>query len=150
MELHNRGHLLMVNEPLYKSKMIQIMETAIKEKVISLRHGILGGDTHEFLEIDNVHSDPESSNDSDKSELNSSSTGIVQVEEARRTLSSSRYGIVNNCFLELTEACSERNNWRQMKHSQWPLTVVILNRNEFNMQRRVLMDKSPLKAYAFC
>ncbi|KAL8246872.1 hypothetical protein R6Q59_008088 [Mikania micrantha] len=109
MELHNRGHLLMVNEPLYKSKMIQIMETAIKEKVISLRHGILGGDTHEFLEIDNVHSDPESSNDSDKSELNSSSTGIVQVEEARRTLSSSRYGIVNNCFLELTEACSERN-----------------------------------------
>ncbi|KAI3798828.1 hypothetical protein L1987_34108 [Smallanthus sonchifolius] len=109
MELHNRGHLLMVNEPLYKSKMIQIMEAAIKEKMISLRHGILGGDTHEFLEIDNVHSDPESSNDSEKSELYSSSTRIVQVEETRRALSSSRYGIVNNCFLELTEVCSERN-----------------------------------------
>ncbi|KAI3794284.1 hypothetical protein L1987_36913 [Smallanthus sonchifolius] len=109
MELHNRGHLMMVNEPLYKSKMVQIMEAAIKEKMISLRHGILGGDTHEFLEIDNVHSDPESSNDSEKSELNCSTTGIVQVEETRRTRSSSRYGIVNNCFLELTEVCSERN-----------------------------------------
>ncbi|XP_076921085.1 histidine kinase 1-like [Bidens hawaiensis] len=106
MELRNRGHLLMVNEPLYKSKLVQIMEAAIKEKTISLRHG--DTDTHELLEIDNVHSDPESSNDSEKS-LNSNSTGIVQVEETRRVVSSSRYGIVSNCFLELTEVCSERN-----------------------------------------
>ncbi|KAK1410483.1 hypothetical protein QVD17_37020 [Tagetes erecta] len=110
MELHERGHLLMVNEPLYKSKMIQIIEAAIKEKMISSRHGNSGGDTHEFLEIDNVHSDPESSNDSEKLELDSSSAGIFQVEETRRTLSSSSsYGIVSNCFLELTEVCSERN-----------------------------------------
>ncbi|KAK9062053.1 hypothetical protein SSX86_019237 [Deinandra increscens subsp. villosa] len=109
IELHNRGHMLVVNEPLYKTKMIHIIEAAIKERSISLRHGILGGDTHELLEIDNVHSDPESSNDSEKSELNSSSTGIVQVELTRRTLSSSNYGIVNNCFLEPTEVSSGRN-----------------------------------------
>ncbi|PWA84205.1 CheY-like superfamily [Artemisia annua] len=107
MELHNRGHLLMVNEPLYKGKMIQIMEAAIKEKMISLRHTNGGGVTHEFLEIDSIHSDQESSNDSEKTEINSPSN--FQVEETRRVLSSSRYGSVNNCFLDLTEVCSERN-----------------------------------------
>ncbi|GKD05515.1 histidine kinase 1-like protein [Tanacetum coccineum] len=107
MELHNRGHLLMVNEPLYKAKMIQIMEAAIKEKMISLRHTNGGGDTHEFLEIESIHSDQESSNDSEKTEINSPSN--FQVEETRRVLSSSRYGSVNNCFIDLTEVCSERN-----------------------------------------
>nr|XP_043632827.1 histidine kinase 1-like isoform X2 [Erigeron canadensis] len=109
IELHNRGHLLMVNEPLYKAKVIQIMEAAIKEKMNSHRHTIVGGDTHEFLEIDNVHSDPESSNDSEKSEINSSSVGMFQAEETWRTLSSSRYGTAKSCFLELTEISTERN-----------------------------------------
>ncbi|KAL4577715.1 hypothetical protein LXL04_013826 [Taraxacum kok-saghyz] len=85
IELHNRGHLLMVNEPLYKSKMIQIMEDAIKQKESSHNN------THECLEID-VHSDGESSNESEKSEF----------------IISSRYGAVNNCFIELSEVCSER------------------------------------------
>ncbi|KAI3747704.1 hypothetical protein L6452_10297 [Arctium lappa] len=113
MELHNRGHLLMVNEPLYKAKMIQIMEAAIKEscleqqrKMISLRHTIVGGEAHECLEIDPIHSDSESSNGSEKSEINSA--GTFQVERTQRVLSSSRYGTVNDCFLELTEVCSER------------------------------------------
>ncbi|KAF5768996.1 putative histidine kinase response regulator and transcription factor RR-A-type family [Helianthus annuus] len=128
MELHNRGHLLMVNEPLYKSKMIQIMEAAIKEKMIPLRHGgILGGDTHEFLEIDNVHSDPESSNDSEKSEINT-----IQVEETRRTFSSSRYGAVNNCFLELTEVCSERN--KLGANETFPVAANRCNSQENRMQ----------------
>lgn len=89
MELHKRGHLLMVNEPLYKSKMIQIMEAAIKET----SHNTT---THECFEID-AHSDPESSNESEKSEF------IVS--------SYSRYGTVNNRFLELTEVSSERGKF---------------------------------------
>ncbi|KAL7615436.1 hypothetical protein Lser_V15G07175 [Lactuca serriola] len=101
MELHNRGHLLMVNEPLYKAKMIQIMEAAIKESSHNHNHNHNNNNnnninnTHECLEID-VHSDPESSNESEKSEFIVSS-------------SSSRYGTtINNCFLELSEVGSER------------------------------------------
>lgn len=112
MELHNRGHLLMVNEPLYKAKMIQIIEAAIKENCLDHQRRtktISLSDTHEFLEIDHVLSDPESSNESEKSEINP--MAIIEVEETRRALSSSRYGAVNNCFLELTEVCSDRNKF---------------------------------------
>ncbi|XP_071709580.1 histidine kinase 1-like isoform X2 [Rutidosis leptorrhynchoides] len=138
MELHNRGHLLMVNEPLYKTKMIQIIEAAIREKTISMRN--LGNDTHELVEIDSVHSDSESSNDS-------------QVEETRCAQFSSRYGSVNNCFLELTEMSSKRNKlcWNETvsvsKHNSncMELSEKTMNGQKFLEGVRILLaEDTPL------
>ncbi|KAL6959919.1 hypothetical protein U1Q18_040069, partial [Sarracenia purpurea var. burkii] len=78
MELRNKGHLLMVNRPLYKAKMIQIFEAVIKERNLELQKEMNAvkcvtaeGDFHECLEIDLTHSGAASSDDSDKSEMES-------------------------------------------------------------------------------
>lgn len=60
-ELRKRGHLLMVNRPLYKAKMIQIFESVTRENVNASQ-------IHEFLEIDTLHLGSTSSDDSEKSE----------------------------------------------------------------------------------
>ncbi|CAL5322766.1 unnamed protein product [Camellia sinensis] len=79
MELCSKGHLLMVNRPLYNAKMIQILEAAIKERNLELQKKTNAfksmtaeGDLHECLELDPIQYDAASSDDSDKSEMGSS------------------------------------------------------------------------------
>ncbi|OVA19612.1 Signal transduction response regulator [Macleaya cordata] len=76
MELRRKGHLLMVNKPLYKAKMIHILETIINERTNDIqrkgfntsRNSTAQGDLHECLEIDPIHYDVASSDDSDMSD----------------------------------------------------------------------------------
>ncbi|XP_073280356.1 histidine kinase 1-like isoform X2 [Primulina huaijiensis] len=61
-ELRKRGHLLMINRPLYKAKMIQIFESVTRE------NNSKASQIHEFLEISTLHLGSTSSDDSEKSE----------------------------------------------------------------------------------
>ncbi|KAJ4963336.1 hypothetical protein NE237_023275 [Protea cynaroides] len=89
MELQRKGHLLMVNKPLYKAKMVHIFEAVIKERDLELKQECPNasrdseGDLHECLEIDPIHSDVASSDDSDTIETKSfnSRRGVFHIEE---------------------------------------------------------------------
>lgn len=68
-ELRRKGHVMMVNKPLYKAKMIQILEAVIKNRKRSLCNGLRnrgnGSDeSHDCLEIDPTQFDPCSSDES--------------------------------------------------------------------------------------
>ncbi|KAG8373630.1 hypothetical protein BUALT_Bualt11G0044200 [Buddleja alternifolia] len=96
-ELRKRGHLLMVNGPLYKAKIIQILEAVIRNR--SLQNPTADEQLHEFLEIGAIHSGSISSNDSDKWE-NDKDTNLVQgrvKEESNNEdeVSVSSYKVVN-------------------------------------------------------
>lgn len=123
MELRRKGHLLMVNRPLYKAKMIQIMESAIREcdlekqkDMNSLRH-IVGDEMRECLEMNYIHSDNSSSSESDKIELKNPSSIGLQLEDHKQKHASkpclSRYEAVNNCFVELSEVHAKENELRR-------------------------------------
>ncbi|KAL8532074.1 hypothetical protein ACS0TY_008620 [Phlomoides rotata] len=72
-ELRKRGHLLMVNRPLYKAKVIQIFEAVIeRNRILNLQTSNADGQFHEFLEIDALQSGSVSSDDSEKPENESS------------------------------------------------------------------------------
>ncbi|XP_022855719.1 histidine kinase 1 isoform X3 [Olea europaea var. sylvestris] len=80
-ELRSRGHLLMVNRPIYKAKMIQILEAVTQDRSFPLQNNVNGLQTtlverqlHECLEIDSLCSTSAISDDSDKSEKASSNT----------------------------------------------------------------------------
>ncbi|KAF3440315.1 hypothetical protein FNV43_RR18599 [Rhamnella rubrinervis] len=115
MELRRKGHVLMVNKPLYKTKMIQILDAVIKERNVELqrrssnvRTTIKEGDSHECVEIDSSQFDTGSSDDSDVAEMNSSnSTTAFQIGDQQRERManpcSSKYQTVNNCLVELTQ-----------------------------------------------
>ncbi|KAF5753053.1 Histidine kinase 1 [Tripterygium wilfordii] len=75
MELRQKGHILMVNKPLYKAKMIQILEAVMKERNLELQmktssqlRETRNGGSHECLEKDSTQFDTASSDDSDVSE----------------------------------------------------------------------------------
>ncbi|WOH03473.1 hypothetical protein DCAR_0622871 [Daucus carota subsp. sativus] len=130
MELRGKGHVLMVNRPLYKGKMIQIVESAIREFDLEKKkkknhlRTVVGDDMHECLEINHFHPDNSSSSESDKLEQRSSSCNGLQLEENQQNHDSkpclSRYEAVNNCFVELTEVHAKEDE---------------LNINEKNMSR---------------
>lgn len=122
MELRRKGHVFMVNKPLYKAKMVQILEAVIKEKNLelqrksssALRSTAKEGDLHECLEIDSTQFETASSDDSDMSDLgNSKSLSSFQMEEKQREsmtkLQSSKYQTVKNCLVELTQYPDENN-----------------------------------------
>lgn len=118
MELRSKGHILMVNLPLYKSKMIHILEAVIKERNVELQKKNLNGlrntkegDLHECLEIDATHFDIASSDDSDMSEMASSNSvgGGDKRRERTRKPCSSGYQKINNCLVELTCTQSKEN-----------------------------------------
>lgn len=123
MELRRKGHLLMVNRPLYKAKMIQIMESAIRESDLELQKDmnssihVVGDEMRECLEMNQIHSDNCSSSESYKIELrNLSLTGLQLGENQQKHASKpclSRYEAVNNCFVELTEVHAEENELRR-------------------------------------
>lgn len=126
MELRRRGNVLMVNKPLYKAKMVQILEAVIKERNLethrrtpdSLRTITKEGDSHECLEIDSTHFDVAcSSDDSDKCEKsNSSSKSSFHIREKQRDRvvkpCSSQYQTINSCLVELTQVFPKDNNSR--------------------------------------
>ncbi|KAM1261579.1 hypothetical protein ACFX13_027544 [Malus domestica] len=127
MELRRKGYVLMVNKPMYKAKMVHILETVMTERDLdtqrrsatSLTNSTKEGDLHECLEIDSTHFYvPSSSDDSDISEKNdSNSENTSHVEEKQRDgimkPSSPQYQAVNSCLVELTSVCSKDNNSRK-------------------------------------
>ncbi|XP_071694979.1 histidine kinase 1-like [Rutidosis leptorrhynchoides] len=96
IDLRRRGHLLMVNGPLYKAKMIQMIEAVIKETCLKLP--ISKTDEHECVQTDQLHSDTKSSYDSEISELSS----IEETSQKNLTISEA----VSNCFPERIKLCT--------------------------------------------
>lgn len=95
-ELRKRGHLLMVNKPLYKAKLVQIFEAVIKrDRNLHLQTPV---SDHEFHEIDALQSPSASSDDSEK--LDNESCTMVRREYFSRgplsqSMSSADYIHVN-------------------------------------------------------
>lgn len=131
MELRRKGYLLMVNRPLYKAKVIHILEAVIKERYVGqhkrnsngLRTTCKERNSHECLEIDSTQFETASSDDSDTSEMgNSKSTSSFLVEEKKREkmtkACSSKYQTVNNCLVELTEVYPNENDLRKKDPQQ--------------------------------
>ncbi|KAK7252977.1 hypothetical protein RIF29_37317 [Crotalaria pallida] len=116
MELRSKGHVLMVNKPLYKAKMVHILEAVIKEKNLEVQKKSLTAprsttkedDLHEFLEIDSTNFDATAtSDDSDISEM--SGSNITPV---------SACGDKRNCLVGLTNECLEDNNLGKQESCQ--------------------------------
>ncbi|KAG5245519.1 histidine kinase family protein [Salix suchowensis] len=120
MELRKKGHLLMVNKPLYKAKMIHILETVIKEKDLerqkqspdAARAKTKDGDMHECLEIDSTHFDTASSEESDMAEMGkSNSPSTFHLREKRRETekmaSESQCQSFKKCLVELANVDAE-------------------------------------------
>ncbi|XP_027345481.1 histidine kinase 1-like isoform X2 [Abrus precatorius] len=103
MELRRKGHTLTVSKPLYKTKMIHILEAVMREKNDELqkknmttpRSTMKEGDLHESLEIDYTQCDVASSDGSDISEMSGSNLVIANGEKAVKSHLSSQYQINN-------------------------------------------------------
>ncbi|XP_068639892.1 histidine kinase 1-like [Aristolochia californica] len=95
-ELRRKGHLLMVNKPLYKSKIVQILEAILRERNFDLQRqnnvsGTLGTeDLCECLETDQIHFDVTSTDDSDISDIGGCKLGkgaiLTEEENGERIL----------------------------------------------------------------
>lgn len=111
-ELRKKGHILTVNKPLYKAKMIHILEDVIKERNVEVqKKNMKEDDLHESLEIEYTHHcDVASSDGSDISEIGSSNlvtaNGDKQREEVVRINPSSLYQ-KSNCLLGLSNGYME-------------------------------------------
>ncbi|KAL2348620.1 hypothetical protein Fmac_002620 [Flemingia macrophylla] len=126
MELRRNGHVLMVNKPLYKAKMIHILEAVIKERNLELQRKTLTaprmkeGDLHEFLEIDSTQFDATSSDDSDISEIGGSNpvstNGDKPVEKIAKSHPSSPYHM-NNALVNENEYLEEHNMGKEESSS---------------------------------
>lgn len=120
----------MVNRPLYKGKMIQILETIIKEKNLELQSfgNVTVGDLHECLEIDSNHSDIACSDDSDKSDNGYEKCGSAFLSEKNREenfakASLSHFGTLNNYYIDFNEEnTSDMNDLGQMRNRERHLT----------------------------
>ncbi|XP_022740620.1 histidine kinase 1-like [Durio zibethinus] len=123
MELRRKGHILMVNKPLYKAKMLHILEAVLKERYVELQkrspNGSKGtakeGDSHECLEIDSTHFETCSSDDSDNSEMSgANSVSSLQTGELPREgsvkSSPSNCQTLKNCLVEYTRLDAKCEN----------------------------------------
>lgn len=115
-ELRRKGHFLMVNKPLYKSKMIQILEAVIKQKDLELQEksestsvSTTEGEMHECLEVDPIHYDASSSEDSDKVDIRCSGSrstcqNELQIKRERmKKPSMVQLSAANNYLLEFDD-----------------------------------------------
>ncbi|KAK9670632.1 hypothetical protein RND81_13G214300 [Saponaria officinalis] len=132
MELRRKGHSLMVNRPLYKSKMIQILEAVVNERNPGLKTGnesmssstrTIKGDVHDCVEVETVCFDESCSEDSDKGDLQCSSSGGSSRTESRGRERISKPSIsqltaVNNYMLELDEDLPKTNEHSGQKESE--------------------------------
>ncbi|VVB18386.1 unnamed protein product [Arabis nemorensis] len=101
-ELRRKGHVMMVNKPLYKAKMIQILEAVIKNRRRSLSNAISnignGSDeSHDCLEIDPTPYDTCGSDDS--SETSTEKQGDKSVKPS--TLPSP---VLKNYLVDITKS----------------------------------------------
>ena len=121
MELRGKGHIIMNNKPLYRSKMIHILEAVMKDRNLelqrknALRNVSKEGDYHECLEIDSTQFETASSDDSDVFELgNSNSQCAIQVrdgqEETTMKPCQSSFLPIKNSLVELTHVHSIEGN----------------------------------------
>lgn len=123
MELRRKGHLLMVNKPLYKSKVAHILEAVIQRRDMEMKRKNLNsmkstrveGDLHESVEIDSTHFEVASSDDSDKSEMGSHKSvnayHIVEKQKDRiRKPCPLQYQTANSCLVEFTQVSTTENN----------------------------------------
>ncbi|CAK8540022.1 unnamed protein product [Lathyrus sativus] len=108
MELRRKGHLLMVNKPLYRGKMIHILEAVMKNRNIELqKKNMKEGDLHEFLEIDSTHFDTAtSSDDSDISEV--SEKPILNITNEKEHLEEKNLRKEESCSSFSTEKQDEK------------------------------------------
>ncbi|CAL5197470.1 unnamed protein product [Lathyrus oleraceus] len=91
-ELRKKGRILTVNKPLYKAKMVHILEAVINERnveaqkqnMITSRFTVKEDDFHESLEIDYTHCDVGSSDGSDISEIGNSNLGSANGDKQRK------------------------------------------------------------------
>ncbi|XP_057809440.1 histidine kinase 1-like [Salvia miltiorrhiza] len=101
-ELRRRGHLLMVNKPLYKAKLVQIFEAIIKrDRNLHLQTPVADD---EFHEIDALQSPSASSDDSEK--LDNESCTMIRSSHAgvRRSEYFSRGPLSQNM---LSNSCAD-------------------------------------------
>ncbi|KAH9621926.1 hypothetical protein KSS87_022205 [Heliosperma pusillum] len=117
MELRRKGHSLMVNKPLYKSKMTQILEAVINETNPGLNRENKSGtssastlkeDLHDCLEVEPIHFHGSCSEDSDKGDLQCSSSGFTQLT-----------AVNNNYLLEHDEDISDPNQRKRANSGNW-------------------------------
>ncbi|XP_004512150.1 histidine kinase 1 isoform X2 [Cicer arietinum] len=101
MELRRKGHILMIIKPLYKAKMVHILEAVIKERNLEPQKKNMNGpkgDLHEFLEIDSTHFDAASSDDSDISEKPFDSNPVNSINGEKPFVKDH----MSNCLARLT------------------------------------------------
>lgn len=153
-ELRKRGHLLMVNRPLYKAKVIQIFEAVIKrDRSLHLQTPIADGQFHEFLEIDALQSGSISSDDSEKSE-NESCTMVRGIHAgdksseyfSRAPLSQS---MLNDCSADpihgnLEDDASNNSNPAQERVKEQCLTKVVNEQKALEGLRILLAEDTPV------
>ncbi|KAK9713222.1 hypothetical protein RND81_06G012800 [Saponaria officinalis] len=148
MELRRKGHSLMVNRPLYKSKMTQILNAVIRERnfglnrengSVSSSESTLKGDVHECLEVELIHFDGSCSEESDKCDRQCSSSGGTSYPESKRLTA------VNNYLLEL-EDIQETNQQRKSKNDGNPTQTTISScpeeRNNVHVGKKMNEQKS--------
>ncbi|KAF6170830.1 hypothetical protein GIB67_015782 [Kingdonia uniflora] len=130
LELRRKGHSMVVNKPLYKAKMVQILEAVINERSLELhKNGLstIQDNLHDSLEIP-FNYDAASSEESDTSDgrgFNSISAFHVEPKLVERIMSpqSSRFNEVNNSLVELSVRPTSQN---------LPLKMVSSDRKEQN------------------
>ncbi|KAE8694013.1 Histidine kinase 1 [Hibiscus syriacus] len=125
IELRRKGHVLMVNRPLYKAKMVHILEAVIKERHAEIHKrspkGNKGG-SHECLEIDSTHLETCSSDDSEISEKGGAVHTGEQTREGTVKSNTANCQTPKNCLVELTRLGSEMNILRTAEDEcdAWP------------------------------
>ncbi|KAK8687731.1 hypothetical protein V6N13_086531 [Hibiscus sabdariffa] len=125
IELRRKGHVLMVNRPLYKAKMLHILEAVIKERHAEIHkrspNGNKGG-SHECLEIDSTHFETCSSDDSEISEKGGALHAGEQPREGTVKSNTANCHKPKNCLVELTRLGSEVNILRadEDECNAWP------------------------------
>ncbi|XP_022923178.1 histidine kinase 1-like isoform X1 [Cucurbita moschata] len=118
-ELRGKGHFIVNNKPLYRAKMIHILEAVMKDRNLEiqrkngLRNASKEGDFHECLEIDSTQFETASSDDSDLAELDKSKSQCATFqEETMPKPCQPPFLSLNDSLVELTHVRSTASNAR--------------------------------------
>ncbi|KAL2927745.1 Histidine kinase 1, partial [Bienertia sinuspersici] len=141
-ELRRKGHFLMVNRPLYKSKMIQILEAVIKQRNLDELHektDSIEEEMHECLEVELVHYDVSSSEDSDKGD-----TACLTKERILKP-SYSQHSVANHYLLEFDDEGFLESNKNDNQNESENSNVANLSRKS-SEERKDAKDTSEQKS----
>ncbi|XP_038971413.1 histidine kinase 1 isoform X1 [Phoenix dactylifera] len=123
VELRRRGHFLMISKPLYKTKMIHILDAVVNEVNFKNQNGrnllnsTMDEDLHESHELDSIHFDAISSDDSDASNLDK--------QNSKMNTFSSEEEIIER----MPESHQPNSNSRKMSTQRVSLDKIIKNPN---------------------